>query len=40
VGFILIVLAGWLIVEAVNAVWRFRQKKMYVQSLDVFPEEK
>jgi carbon starvation protein len=39
VGFILLILAVWLMVEAVNAVWRFRQRKESVQSLEVFPDE-
>ncbi|UCF64112.1 MAG: carbon starvation protein A [bacterium] len=36
IGFILITLALWLIVEAVLAVWKFKKNKQKIQSMDVF----
>jgi carbon starvation protein len=40
VGLILIILAGWLIIEAVIAVWNFRKKREIIRSLEVFHEQK
>ncbi len=38
-GLILIILASWLMIEAVLAVWRFQRSKQVITSLEVFPEE-
>ncbi len=39
VGFVLLVLAVWLILEAILAVGHFMKKKQIIQSLDVFGEQ-